>query len=182
MLVLRPISLLWLLVATRAAAQDHSHSSGMHPDAPTPQRASGQSAFAAIAETVGLLTADSSTDWSKVDIEALRQHLIDMDDVMMRARVMATPVEGGVRLTVMGSGRVLEAIHRMVGAHAGALDAMPEYRATSTRDRDGERLVVTARNPSDQRTVARIRALGLGGLLTEGSHHPVHHLMIVRRG
>ncbi|MCC2098329.1 MAG: hypothetical protein KDJ29_15640, partial [Hyphomicrobiales bacterium] len=40
----------------------------------------GQSAFAAIQEIVEILEADRSTDWSKVNIPALRQHLIDMDN------------------------------------------------------------------------------------------------------
>src|SRR5665213_2414926 len=41
----------------------------------------GQSAFAAIQEIVAILEADPKTDWSRVNIEALRQHLIDMDNV-----------------------------------------------------------------------------------------------------
>ena len=46
----------------------------------------GQGAFAAIAEVVALLDADPATDWSRVDIEGLRQHLIDMGNVTMRAQ------------------------------------------------------------------------------------------------
>ena len=38
----------------------------------------GQDAFGAIQETVSLLEADPATDWSKVNIAALREHLIDM--------------------------------------------------------------------------------------------------------
>src|SRR5579884_926245 len=37
----------------------------------------GQGAFGAIQEIVRSLDADPNTDWSKVDLEALRQHLID---------------------------------------------------------------------------------------------------------
>jgi hypothetical protein len=32
-----------------------------------------------------MLEADPKTDWSKVNISALREHLIDMDEVTMRA-------------------------------------------------------------------------------------------------
>ena len=32
-----------------------------------------------------ILEADPTTDWSKVNIGALREHLIDMDEVTMRA-------------------------------------------------------------------------------------------------
>jgi hypothetical protein len=45
----------------------------------------GQAAFGAIQEIVRLLEADPNTDWSKVDLEALRQHLIDMNDVTLKA-------------------------------------------------------------------------------------------------
>ena len=41
----------------------------------------GQGAFAAIQEVVEILAADSNTDWSKVNIDALRQHLVDMNNV-----------------------------------------------------------------------------------------------------
>ena len=41
----------------------------------------GQDAFGAIQEIVRILEADPKTDWSKVNLEALRQHLIDMKDV-----------------------------------------------------------------------------------------------------
>ena len=49
----------------------------------------GQAAFAAIQEIVSVLLADPQTDWDKVNIEALRQHLIDMDNVTLRAKVAA---------------------------------------------------------------------------------------------
>ena len=49
----------------------------------------GQSAFAAIQEIVAQLMADPTTDWSRVDIEALRQHLIDMDNVTLTSSIRA---------------------------------------------------------------------------------------------
>ena len=57
-------------------------------------------AFAAIQEIVRSLEADPKTDWSKVNIEGLRQHLIDMDNVTLRSSVASAPVESGVRFTV----------------------------------------------------------------------------------
>ena len=36
----------------------------------------GQDAFGAIQEIVQMLAADPKTDWSKVNLEALRQHLL----------------------------------------------------------------------------------------------------------
>ena len=77
----------------------------------------GQAAFAAIAEIVRILEADPKTDWSKVNLEALRQHLIDMDDLTLRATVATQPVTGGATFTVTGAGRVRDAIRRMAKEH-----------------------------------------------------------------
>src|ERR1700741_1796256 len=57
---------------------------GMHATSTTP-RMPGQDAFGAIQQIVQILDADPKTDWSKVDLEALRQHLIDMNEVTLRA-------------------------------------------------------------------------------------------------
>ena len=46
----------------------------------------GQSAFAAIQEIVDILEADPKTDWSKVNIDALREHLVDMSNVTLDDR------------------------------------------------------------------------------------------------
>ena len=78
----------------------------------------GQAAFGAIQEIVGKLQADPQTDWSKVDVDALRQHLIDMDEVTMRAAAQREPIDNGLRIKVTGSDRTLEAIQRMVPEHA----------------------------------------------------------------
>ena len=45
----------------------------------------GQDAFGAIQDVVRKLDADPKTDWSKVDLEGLRQHLIDMNEVTLTA-------------------------------------------------------------------------------------------------
>ena len=45
----------------------------------------GQGAFAAIQEIVSMLDADSTTDWSKVNIARLRRHLVDMNNVTLHA-------------------------------------------------------------------------------------------------
>ena len=45
----------------------------------------GQDAFGTIQEIVQILQSDPKTDWSKVNIDALRQHLIDMNEVTLHA-------------------------------------------------------------------------------------------------
>ncbi len=131
----------------------------------------GQDAFAAMAEVVRVLDGDPGTDWSKVDLERLRQHLIDMNEVVLRATVAATPVPGGLAMDVTGSARTAQSIRAMVVPHAMELDRMPAWSAKTEPLGDGVRLIVVARDPSDLSTVAKIRGLGFAGLLVHGPHH-----------
>jgi hypothetical protein len=140
----------------------------------------GQSAFGAIGEVVRMLKADPRTDWARVNVEALRQHLIDMDDVTMHAVVAQRSVPSGLEMDVTGTGRAADAIKRMAINHAKMLDQSGEYHVTAQAITNGARIVVTARQASDARTVAQIRGLGFAGLMTEGDHHAAHHLALAR--
>jgi hypothetical protein len=179
------------LLAASAAAQpspaqpaqmQHGSMQHGHAHAPEPPRAAlpvqpGQGAFAAIQEIVALLEADPATDWAKVDLAALRQHLVDMDDVTLRAVAVQRPVEGGIEVAVTGSGRTLEAIRRMVAAHARELDGMSGWRARTGPLPEGLLLTVTA---TDSREVAHLRGLGFFGLMASGGHHQAHHLAMAK--
>lgn len=140
----------------------------------------GQDTYAAIAEVVRLLEADPATDWSRVNLEALRRHLIDMNEVTLRAVARSTPVPGGLRIEVTGEGATIGSIRRMVGAHTPMLDQMPAYRATSEDVPGGMRLTVVAEATGEGATEAKIRGLGFIGLLTVGAHHARHHLALAR--
>jgi hypothetical protein len=140
----------------------------------------GQDAFGAIAEIVRILEADPATDWSKVDIERLRQHLIDMNEVVLRSSIKPTPVTGGLAMEITGSGRTEQAIRATAVPHAAELDRMPEWSAKTETIPGGVRLTVLARRPDDTKLVARVRGLGFAGLLTTGAHHQPHHLAMAR--
>lgn len=140
----------------------------------------GQDAFGAIAEIVRILDADPGTDWTKVDLERLRQHLIDMNEVVLRSAVKQTPVAGGLAMEITGAGRTEQAIRAMVVPHATELDRTPSFAAKTEPLAGGVRLTVTARKPDDPKLVARIRGLGFAGLMTEGAHHQAHHLAMAR--
>jgi hypothetical protein len=140
----------------------------------------GQDAFGAIAEVIRILDADPATDWSKVDVERLRQHLIDMNEVVLRSTVSQRPVPGGLAMDITGTGRTEQAIRGMVVPHAAELDRMPAFAARTEAVPGGVRLTVVARRPEEAKTVARIRGLGFAGLLTEGAHHQPHHLAMAR--
>lgn len=165
------------MVHTEGMTHDMTHEPSAAPAAKRPTRA-GQEAFATIAEIVRLLDADSTTDWSKVDIEALRAHLRDMDDVTMRADIRATPIAGGATFEVQGTGRVREAIRRMALSHGATIAPSDGFTWTATSTATGARVTVRAIKADDRTMGARIRALGFVGLLTLGDHHTVHHLGI----
>lgn len=150
-----------------------------HAAAVLPTQA-GQAAFAAIAEIVRMLESDPTTDWSRVNIEALRQHLIDMDDVTLHAVVARRDVARGAEFTVTGTGRTVDAIRRMATNQSQMLDMDARYRANAQPIDGGALVAVTARDAGDAQLVAQIRGLGFIGLMTEGDHHVRHHLALAR--
>jgi hypothetical protein len=174
--------------ATGAMAQGGmTHTPGMqhtpdmqHATGRSQATQSGQAVFAAITEIAQILQADSTTDWTKVDLEALRQHLIDMDNVTMRARVRQSLTPGGLVMDITGDATVAAAIRRMVGSHVTVLQTMNMWRANTTQIPGGTRLTVTASNPADSAIAAQIRGLGFIGVMVQGDHHTRHHLLLAR--
>lgn len=166
-----------LLAPVAAQAPPHGHA-GMHRSAAaaTPTLP-GQDAFGTIQEIARILEADPTTDWSKVTLAALREHLIDMNEVTLKALAAERPVDGGIEISVTGTGRTLDAIRRMIPAHARELDQLPAWRARTGVLQDGIQLTVTSTDP---REVVRIRGLGFIGLLVSGAHHQPHHLAMAR--
>ena len=137
----------------------------------------GQDAFGAVQEIVGILEADPNTDWSKVNLEALRQHLIDMNEVTLKADAVAKSVEGGVEIAITGSGRTLVAIQRMVPAWAATMNGYKGWTTKVALRPDGETLTVTT---ADDKEVAHVRGLGFIGLMASGAHHQPHHLAMAK--
>jgi hypothetical protein len=136
----------------------------------------GQEAFGTIQEIVNILEADPSTDWSKVNIAALREHLIDMDEVTMRAASKTRMLDGGIEFTVTGTGRTLAAIKRMVPTHTGVLRSMG-WNATTEVLPNGVKLTVMA---SEAQPLVKLKALGFIGIMAQGANHQPHHLMMAK--
>jgi hypothetical protein len=150
--------------------------SGKHAVSTTPT-SPGQDAFGAIQEIVQILEADRKTDWSKVDLEALRQHLIDMNEVTLKADAAPKQIDGGLEITVTGTGRTLVAIQRMIPAWVQMANGHGGWSAKAAELPNGELLTVTATNPKE---VQHIRGLGFIGLLASGSWHQPHHLAMAK--
>jgi hypothetical protein len=162
-------------VADDMSMMDHAghdgHAMGVMPTEP------GQSAFAAIAEIVGILRADPATDWSKVDIGRLREHLVDMDELTLNARVETSSDDRSVTFHVSGEGRTRRAIQDMVPAHASVLASDLAMQAHADLTDDGATLVLTADNADQLR---QYEALGFFGVMALGAHHQAHHLALAR--
>jgi len=134
----------------------------------------GQDAFGAIQEIVQILQSNPKTDWSKVNIEALRQHLIDMNEVTLHAAATPSPIDNGIEFTVTGEGRTLEAVKRMVPAHVKELREIGWNTKTDELP-NGVKLTVMA---SEAQPLTKLRALGFIGIMVQGGHHQPHHLMM----
>lgn len=148
---------------------DHGASQSVMPTEP------GQSAFAAIAEIVEILRADPDTNWQTADVESLRQHLIDMDAVTLRAQVSSEPIRGGAVFDVVSDDAgVTGAIQRMTLAHAQIMSGVDGTDMQAQQIANGARLTVTGAD------AAMIRALGFIGVLSLGMHHQAHHIALAR--
>jgi hypothetical protein len=179
-LALTALGFVLVLLAPAAAQSQRQPAAGMHHDLPTGSAVPtmpGQDAFGAIQEIVHILEADPHTDWSKVNLEALRQHLIDMNEVTLTADAVPKQIDGGLEIAVTGSGRTLVAIQRMVPAWAQMANGHAGWSAKVAPLPNGELVTVTA-NSREQ--IQHIRGLGFIGPLASGAWHQPHHLAIAR--
>ncbi|MHA1565420.1 MAG: hypothetical protein ACTSX7_08925 [Alphaproteobacteria bacterium] len=170
---------LWPLSALAENASGHAHDPAMHndPSSSALPTLPGQDAFGAMAEIAEILSADPNTDWSTVDMGALREHLVDMNRVTLEAEVQEKTIEGGLEILVSGQGRTLVSIQNMVIAHAPQLDQLANWIASAEKLPTGARLTVTS---TDAHEMARIRGLGFFGLMVSGAHHQPHHIGMAR--
>lgn len=152
----------------------HDQHSGQpaHPSAPLEV---GQAGFAAIAEIVVLLQADTQTDWSSVNITKLRDHLLDMQALTTGARVTQTETPNGLLIEVTGDEMAKKAAQTMVPAHASVLNGTSDWKASTELTLTGVTLEISAQGANEQQ---KLRALGFFGIMATGAHHQPHHLAI----
>lgn len=152
-------------------SDQHMMSSGRQATLP------GQDAFGAMQEIISILESDPNTDWSRVNISALREHLVDMNRLVMDTEVVETEIEGGLSMTVSGPGSTLKTIHAMIPAHAPMINGLNGWNSRAQVSTNSATLTVTA---SSKKEIAHIRGLGFYGLMTSGAHHQTHHLGLAR--
>jgi hypothetical protein len=162
---------------TAFAMQEHTDHDGHNMPTSTANTPSetGQSAFAAMAEIVRMLDSDPDTDWSKVSIQALRDHLVDMNELTLNAEVKQQVNDATITYFVTGEGNAIEAIQAMVSAHALQLDKMDGWSASTSNEVDGAKLMM---QPATEVERTKILGLGFFGLMVTGAHHQPHHFGI----
>lgn len=136
----------------------------------------GQSAFAALIEITALLEADDQTDWASVDLDGLRSHLLDMDQLMLSTQAVTEVIDSStVRFTISGPKEAIPAIHRMVPAHARFIGQSRGWDIKPTLVDTGATVSISADSPT---LVTRLKGLGFYGFMSLDSHHQAHHLQI----
>ena len=148
---------------------DHSASlsNGTHPTE------GGQAAFSALIEIVSMLENDAETDWGKVDIDGLRAHLLDMNNLILDTKVTKTLVDPlNIRFDIRGTGKSVAAIHRMVPAHARFVQQSRGWSITPEINDRGAIITITLKDKGEMR---QLNALCFYGFMSLDAHHPAHH-------
>jgi len=140
----------------------------------SPLTETGNAIFATLQEVVNQMLLDDDTEWEKVDLESLRQHLIDMENFTVNVQVISkTNIEQGVQIIIEPSTiQAAGSLDRALSAHPAMLEQETGWRMISEKSGNNYRLEITSTNPED---VIKIRALGYIGIMTMGSHHQPHH-------
>lgn len=138
----------------------------------------GQSTFAALIEVISVFEADDKTDWNTVDIDGLRSHLLDMNDLVINTNAVTQVLEGNkIRYDIVANGGndSLGAIHRMVQAHSRFIEQSRGWKITPAANDNGATVTITADSTAD---MIRLKALGFYGFMSLDSHHQAHHYQI----
>lgn len=137
---------------------------------------SGTDPFATVQEIIAQLEANPNTNWEKVNIEALRLHLVQMQDMIMNVKVSQQSIKNGFQAVVVPTtDRALKSMISVLSAHPAQLRAETGWDMQVSRDNKVFTLTVTVNNP---KKVSKIRGLGYVGIMAYGRHHPAHHWAI----
>jgi hypothetical protein len=162
-----------LLPFSAVAQSSHNHSNHGQENTSSILTEPGQGGFAALTEVVSILNADPNTDWQTVNIQALRDHLVDMNDLILRTEVEILHINDGLRFEFDKSLVANEAAMRMVPAHSTVLENETGW-VTSVQSND-EILIWEVTSTASE---LNIQKLGFFGLMATGDHHREHHLAI----
>lgn len=159
------------------AADDHASMMNHQPHSQASGQGlteAGNDAFGTIQEVIAKLDHDPETDWNKVNIEALRLHLLDMHDMTLNVEVISQQaVANGLQAIIKPTTqRAALALDRVFSAHPAQLKRETGWEMQVVKNRDQYTLTITTKNKKD---IAKIRGLGYIGLMAYGNHHQPHH-------
>jgi hypothetical protein len=139
----------------------------------------GNDAFGTIQEAIRALEADPDTDWSRVNLKALRQHLVDMQNMTVNVTVLSQkPIKDGVAIRVSpNDSKTAASLARVFAAHPAMLEMETGWKMTVAKKNGVYELAVTTPNPPE---VDKVRGLGYIGILAIGAHHQAHHWAMAR--
>lgn len=174
-LLAAPLPVVLAFVSSLAAHPDPAGAEPMLRPRPV-----GQAALGALSDLVSRLEADPATDWRRVDLEAVRQYLRDLDRVTLEAELAVRDRLGGIELEVRAADPgTVQAIRRLLPDAAARLAAARRWRVAVEPRADGLAVAITSLDPRD---VARIRGLGLVGLLVAAATDEAYLLNLARGG
>ena len=140
----------------------------------SPLKEAGNAVFGTIQEAIKQLDANPNTDWTKVDLEGLRQHLIDMENFTIHVDVVSSKdIDKGTVVVVKPTTDAAKvSLIRALAAHPSMLKQESGWDMTAKADGDAFVLTIETNKPEE---IARLRALGYIGVMALGDHHQVHH-------
>ncbi len=136
----------------------------------------GTDPFATIQELITVLEANPNTDWTKVNLEALRLHLVQMRDMTLNIDVMQHSIKNGFQAVVTPTtDRALKSLTNVLLAHPAQMRVETGWDMQVENNNGVFILNVTTKNAKQ---VAKLRGLGYIGVMAIGSHHQAHHWAI----
>jgi len=123
------------------------------------------------------LEQDANTDWSIVDIDELRAHLLDMNHLMLDTEATTSALsDTQIRFDIRGTDASIASIHRMVPAHSGFVSRSRGWKIEHELKDDGAALTISVEDPV---SLSKLNALGFYGFMSLDSHHQAHHYQMV---
>ncbi len=167
-------------IATAYAKGEHSmkHHIQMTTQSQTPLLTeTGNDIFGTIQEVIINLNANPNTNWAKVNITALKEHLLDMRDMTINVKVISKKAlkNGSEILIKPETKRSIQSIKRVLSAHPAQLKKETNWEMQVQKEGIEYRLITTTNKPIE---VDKIIGLGYIGLMAYGNHHQYHHLLI----
>ena len=133
----------------------------------TPLKEAGNAIFGTIQETIKMLDADPNTNWEKIDIEGLRQHLIDMENFTSGVDVLSEKkIEKGAEMVIRAKSEMAHhSLSRALKAHPSMLTSETGWTMGVKQSKERFTLTIETQKPEE---VARLRALGYIGVMALG--------------